>query len=240
MSVAPQLDVSLRIAQANKWDIVSNRQHMVYIAPEALSGTDFAWQPADVYTWGACAYHLFCDELDLLHTGEHQERGDLLGDIHRHATTRWPPLTQRLNGFPSYLSQIIAKAVDLLPEARYASLHAILLDLEACRPNIIEPEMPMEYLQPVGHYDKLSRFSMPEGLVDRDEHDALLNGMFDTVRMDGVGRTACLFGESGTGKTKAVEYWIKQQASAHKILVGNAKVSFAAGFEQSKLVLKWW
>jgi hypothetical protein len=203
------------------------RLHLAYIAPETVSEPDFAWGPADVYSWGSCAYDLLTDGLaDFLTPSE--EPADLLQNVHEHSTRKRTPLSEKIKDCPLAISGLIDKTSNLDAELRYAGMAPLLSDLREIYQELCQGQLPDE--TKLGRVDALSRFATPSSLLERQVQIDAINKNFGDVSNNGLIKTLCFYGESGTGKSKQVETWCHERirdrtAGRLDFLLGWAKVS---------------
>lgn len=203
------------------------RTNLSYIAPETISEPDFAWSAADVYTWASGAYDLLTEGLADFTTPT-DESADLLRDVHHHTTRQRSPLSSKIKDCPESLSGLIEKATSLDPEARYSGMSSLLADLREILELIQSDADAPPYVH--GQIDRLSRFSPPTNLLERQDQIDLMETNFKSIEDEGTCEVVCFYGESGTGKSKQVEAWLhdrmkERTAGRRNLLVGWAKVS---------------
>jgi serine/threonine protein kinase len=157
--------------------------------------------------------------------------------IHMHSTRAMPTMTSLCPSMPTELSALIKKALALDPDERYSNFSALLHDLnkvkEICEGSL-RGKARRDFI--VGHIDYQSRFSIPPGLLDRDEELAVLDEAYRLVKTTGRSQVACCWGMSGSGKSKLLELWARQREldnAGQDCFVSWAKVSSFRFFAQN-------
>jgi hypothetical protein len=193
------------------------------IAPEAvLSHT--ASSSGDVYSFGVMAYQLLTSEdLDV-----ERESVDPLSDVHRHVTTDFPSLLERMSclsrrSAPQHLIDIVHICLAKNADIRYPTMAALSSDL---RMLIRELSFSADLDFQPGEISELSRFSLPMrplncadhlGLLD-EAHAALVQSRFTATDPR---RVFTVYGLSGSGKSCLVDFWTNFGIVA---LIGRAKL----------------
>lgn len=166
------------------------KNHLRWIAPEALGQTADETRNApvgDVYSFGVLAYELITGcPVEPIH-----DEVDLLSDIHRHINHSIVPASQVVASqnlpylLPPRLSEILSFCLDKAPDARYSSFKPLMHDLRTFQSLSTSHASDDMALFSVGEADRASRFSLPSGLVAReDQMDALTTAFEQAILPD--------------------------------------------------------
>lgn len=210
-------------------------RHLRYLAPEAAISRRVS-PSNDIYGWGVFAYELITgttidggpDAPDLTDV-------DILADVHRHVTNEVTHPAEYLEQLaeetsmdlpPKQLSDIIMLALAKDPEDRYHSLDPLAYDLRKLS-QICRAGGDLSKFN-VGEIDRMSRFNLPQHVIERGPELELLDNSFEAVS-DGQAssRIINVWGQSGTGKSRLINDWANNLESSdhgNKCLVGWAKV----------------
>jgi serine/threonine protein kinase len=210
-------------------------RHLRYLAPEAAISRRVS-ASNDIYSWGVLAYELL--------TGTTVDGGpdspdltdiDFLADVHRHITNEITPPHEYLQRIvalgatvevpPKQLSDIIMLALAKDPEDRYQNLDTLAYDLrklsQICRTNGDLTKFA------VGEVDHMSRFSLPQNVIERSAELEALDVAFSAVANGNASsRVVNIWGLSGSGKSRLVDEWsakLEADDFGTKCLVGHAK-----------------
>jgi len=157
-----------------------------------------------------------------------EEPADLLRNVHDHSTRKRTPLSEKIKDCPLAISGLIDKTSNLDADIRYAGMAPLLCDLREIRQELCQGQLPDE--TKIGRVDALSRFATPTSLLERQLQNDAINKCFSDMSNNGIIKTLCFYGESGTGKSKQVETWCHERirdrtAGRMDFLLGWAKVS---------------
>lgn len=210
------------------------RRNLRFLAPEVAEFGNTS-DVGDIYSFGVMAYELITGTtIDAEPNSPDEVDVDILVDIQRHLTIEpvapidYLSQTSRTR-MPRPLSDIIMKCLAKDCEERYASLGALVYDIRVlgrlCREN-----RPLGQFK-VGEVDRVSRFGLPDGLVQRESQFAQLEEVFgkvvpeNTSKEDPSGtrlQVVNIWALSGYGKTRLVYEWLGR--NRRQCLTGKAKM----------------
>jgi hypothetical protein len=210
------------------------RRYLQFIAPEAIISKRSIEPIVDVFSWAAAAFHLIRGDnsrtiSNSLAEDDENNPPEFYSAVHEHSTRTPPDLSTLRLSIPPELGAIVRKARSLDPEDRYQTVSALLHDLnrikDICSGRLRGKERDNFC---VGHVDDRSRFNIPPGMLDRKEEYAELDRVFELVKNTGTSQVACCWGESGCGKSKLLETWVRAKESntggGRDFIVGWAQV----------------
>lgn len=227
------------------------RKHLRYLAPESVSARRIS-PVGDIYSFGVLAYELV--------TGRTTEGSpntpdqiDVLADVHRHVTAEtaspWNlfrnqetvPGAEDLDKIvtpPKALSDIIMRCLAIDVADRYGAWIGVLYDLRRFQQICLNPGADLSKFQ-AGKVDQLSRFRLPQQLIDRQRESEALDQVFagmeraiaaqaalkrdaePVAERDSV-KVVTLYGVSGSGKSVMAQRWAATKEA--KCLTAQAKL----------------
>lgn len=213
------------------------RKHLRYLAPESVTGRRLS-PVGDIFSFGVLAYELVTGRTtDGCPTSPGQI--DVLTDIHRHVTAEtvspWDLFHQK-SAFsqaddlpntvtpPKELSDIIMRCLATDVGNRYASWTSVLYDLRKFRQICTSRNGDLTKFE-AGAVDRLSRFSLPQTLIEREREGEALDQVYKSmeeaktkrksqknedaapeVQSNSV-KVVTLYGLSGSGKSLLAQRW---------------------------------
>jgi serine/threonine protein kinase len=162
-------------------------------------------------------------------TESDDSKAEFFRAIHLHSTRAMPTLTSLCPSMPPELSALIKKALALDPDDRYSNFCALLHDLHKVKQicdGTLRGSARRDFI--VGHIDYQSRFAIPPALLDREEEYGMLDQAYRLVKTTGQSQVACVWGVSGSGKSKLLETWARRKEAdnaGQDCFVSWAKVS---------------
>lgn len=126
------------------------------------------------------------------------ELHDVVDIVYRHLADTPEPLHRRFPTIPLSVSDIVAKCMEKMPDARYASAFGIKSDLEECLTHLQQ----YGYIEPflLGSWDIPERWMVSERFYGRHFEKLSLREALKRASQGAV-KTVWLSGESGIGKT---------------------------------------
>ena len=171
---------------------------LAYISPEQTGRTNAPVDyRTDFYSLGATLYQMLTGHVPFPTT-------DAIELVHCHIAKK-PVLPHRLNPhIPPFLSEIVMRMMEKIPEERYQSAWGIEADLKTCLQQLRETETIAPFV--LGRYDVSDRFQVSQKLYGRDREKAALVSCFEraTGRSSYAAELAIVSGYSGIGKSTLV------------------------------------
>ena len=145
--------------------------------------------------------------------------------VHRHLAKRPLAPTDRMNGIPDAVSEIVVKLLAKTAEDRYQTAAGLEHDLRRClaeweRHGRVEPFA-------LGERDRPDRLMIPEKLYGREREVETLLAAFDRVVESGAPELVLVSGYSGVGKSSVVN-------KLHKVLICPRGLFASGKFDQYK------
>ncbi|MEK4353853.1 AAA family ATPase [Paenibacillus sp. FSL R5-0475] len=175
-----------------------------YISPEQTGRTglnpDYR---SDFYSLGVIMY-------ECLSGSRPFELHDVVDIVYRHLADTPEPLHRRFPTIPLSVSDIVAKCMEKMPDARYASAFGIKSDLEECLTHLQQ----YGYIEPflLGSWDIPERWMVSERFYGRHFEKLSLREALKRASQGAV-KTVWLSGESGIGKTTFLKETLRNSIS---------------------------
>ena len=166
-----------------------------YISPEQTGRINQVIDyRSDYYSLGIVFYEML--------TGELPFKSDSAAELLYDHIAKVPPAPNKVDPYlPQVLNDIVLKLLEKIPGKRYQSWQGLMYDLE----NSIRYFRDENYLQEfnLGQKDFVSRISIPDKLMGRDEVMLIMQDAYQIARS---GRKQALYisGSSGVGKSRLV------------------------------------
>jgi serine/threonine protein kinase len=235
----PSSDLDTAVAKASHEALFEEallRKHLRYLAPESVSARRIS-PVGDIYSFGVLAYELL--------TGRTTEGSpntpdqiDVLADVHRHVTAEtaspWNlfrhqdivPGASDLSKIvtpPKALSDIVMRCLAIDVADRYGAWVGVLYDLRRFQQICLNPGADLSKFQ-AGKVDSMSRFKLPQQLIDRQRESEALDQVFQGMEQAIAAQASLkrsartlfdrksvqvvtLYGVSGSGKSVMAQRW---------------------------------
>lgn len=186
-------------------------QHMGTMPPEFIkekTGAKYYPFATDVYTLAATLYFLLTGRPAVLVKSAEQESQSTRLLEHAHAALAVVPRlpSEFRADVPTELDQILAKALEKVPAARYVSCRSLAKDLDKLRSSLAQGPISAYSSRPritVGATDTLLRLDSSTR-YGRTDADQMLRSELQRV-VSGTTSLVVIHGESGSGKTVTAE-----------------------------------
>ncbi|OSI67416.1 hypothetical protein BSZ21_17670 [Bradyrhizobium canariense] len=190
-----------------------------YMAPEQTGRMNRSVDArSDLYSMGVTLYEMLTGSLPF-------EAADPMEWIHCHIARPPPPPSERMEGLPKPLEEIVLKLLSKNAEDRYQSASGVHADLSLCL-KMLAAQGPIESFALGGH-DGPDRLVVPEKLYGREADVKSLLSAFDRVVRHGATELMLLSGYSGVGKSSVVN-------ELQKMLVAQRSLFASGKFDQYK------
>ncbi|MFX3635949.1 MAG: AAA family ATPase [Candidatus Pristimantibacillus sp.] len=177
---------------------LSNRRPdsmLPYISPEQTGRTGILPDyRSDFYSLGVILYEWLSGSLPF-------ELQDVLNIVYRHLASTPEPLHHRFPSIPQPISDIIAKCMEKMPDARYVSAFGIKLDLEECLTHCETPEKAQSFV--LASRDISERWITPTAFYGRRTEQQSLRAALQRAS-DGAAEVVRVSGNGGIGKSTFV------------------------------------
>ncbi|WWD17751.1 hypothetical protein CI109_102192 [Kwoniella shandongensis] len=209
------------------------RRNLRWLAPEAVISRH-PTSVSEIYSFGVLAYELLTTCVSTGQQSPMAAEVDMLTDIQRHLVSQPIPLLeylQRAKSFgkgrivlpPEALSDLVMRCLAKDRQERYISLEALGYDLKTlgslCRDSTESSPFG------VGATDEMSRFVLPDHLIEREKElsylDTEIDSFLNTPTTVKITRSINIWGCSGSGKSGLVQHVTK---SLQSTLVAVAKL----------------
>lgn len=172
-----------------------------YISPEQTGRTEMTPDyRSDFYSLGVMLYEWFSGSLPF-------EFKNTLDIVYHHLASKPEPLNHRFFHIPKSVSDIIAKSMEKMPEARYASAFGMKSDLEECLVRCqVSGEMDSFVL---ASHDISERWVVPSHMYGRQAEQQTLREALQRAT-NGTTEIVWISGRDGIGKTFFVKETLRK------------------------------
>ena len=190
-----------------------------YMAPEQTGRMNRSVDArSDLYSMGVTLY-------EMLTGAPPFAAADPMEWIHCHIARQPAPPSERIDGIPKPVEDIVLKLLAKNAEDRYQSAAGVQADLKRCLTAWESSERIDAFT--LGENDGLDRLLIPEKLYGRESDIRALLGVFDRVVRLGTMEFVLVSGYSGVGKSSVVN-------ELHKALVPQRGLFASGKFDQFK------
>ncbi|HLT40621.1 MAG TPA: protein kinase, partial [Enhygromyxa sp.] len=187
---------------------------LAYISPEQTGRTARSLDArTDLYSFGVLLFELLAGRRPYIEK-------DPLALVHAHLAKSPPALDSLAPEIPSIVSQLVARCLEKLPEARYQTASGLAFDLERCQQQLLA-DGHIEAFS-LGQRDFSPALQPPETLVSRERESRALTAAFERAA-NGAVELLLLGGPSGVGKTALVRAVYREIAKAGRGLLLSGK-----------------
>jgi len=200
---------------------------LAYISPEQTGRINRTVDyRTDFYSLGATFYELLTGHVPF-------PKENLLELVHCHIAKQPVPPHELRTEIPKAFSDIVVKLLSKDADDRYYSAHGLKRDLEEClyqwqKEGHIDPF-------PLGQYDILDLFQIPQRLYGRAQEIELLTTAFQRACTGNV-EIMMVSGPAGIGKTALVQEICKTVASQHSYFIAGKFDQFQDNIPYSALI----
>lgn len=190
-----------------------------YMAPEQTGRMNRSVDArSDLYSMGVTLYEMLTGSLPFV-------GADPMEWIHCHIARSPPRPSERVEGLPKSLDEIVLKLLAKNAEDRYQTASGVQADLLRCL-KMLEAQGRIESFD-LGAHDGSDRLVLPEKLYGREADVKSLLSAFDRVARHGATELMLLSGYSGVGKSSVVN-------ELQKRLVAQRSLFASGKFDQYK------
>jgi len=182
-----------------------------YLSPEQTGRTgmvpDFR---SDFYSLGILLYEWFAGSLPF-------QSPDALDLVYHHIAMTPEPIYLKNKSVPKMVSDIVAKCMDKMPDARYISAYGIWSDLQECLVQLRVTGKVQRF--PLANRDVSYSWNRLEGMFNRRNEQQALVQAVQRVSESGGAEMVWVSGQAGLGKTTLVTETIRTVVPAHGYFV---------------------
>jgi predicted ATPase/signal transduction histidine kinase/CheY-like chemotaxis protein len=190
---------------------------LAYMAPEGTGRMNRSIDSrSDLYSLGVTFYQMLTGSLPFT-------ASDPMEWVHCHIARKPVPPSERLEGIPAPVSQIIMKLLAKTAEGRYQTAAGVESDLRRCLAEWEQRGRIGAFA--LGEHDTPDRLLIPEKLYGRTGEVDTLSASFDRVLKSGTPELVLVSGYSGVGKSSVVH-------ELHKMLVPPSGLFASGKFDQ--------
>ncbi|MDF2660607.1 MAG: histidine kinase [Paenibacillus sp.] len=182
-----------------------------YLSPEQTGRTGMVPDyRSDYYSLGILLYEWFTGSLPF-------QSPDALDIVYHHIATTPEPVYLKNKSIPKMVSDIVAKCMEKMPDARYISAYGIRSDLQECLVQLRVTGKVQRF--PLANHDVSYTWDKLEGLFNRRIEQQMLVQAVQRVSESNSAEIVWVSGQAGLGKTSLIMETIRTVVPAHGYFV---------------------